>query len=378
MLRIGYKKDPLNKNHYVVNEEVAPIVKEIFQLASDGLTPTSISKIMTEKKYKCPSDVVGNTHTRTSDEIKRGWNRNAIKRILTNQVYLGNVINGKLRKINYKSKKILNMPMDEWIIVKNQHEPLVDKETFDIVQQLIRSRTRTRKQRHEWILSGMLTCEECGKKLSIYNPNGKDVFYTKCNTYSSNTALHLCTPHNNKVTLITEAILDNIKNTCKVFLKNEKEKYSKLSKEAYKKYESNTDITKKEIAVLERKLSILNKKIDALYEDKINEKIRSEDFERIYNRTNTEKETIMNRIQNLQESLQNGKENIDFTKIVNDFINMKNITRTILVQLIDKITVDKEKNIKIYYKFNVLNDISDKKETEIIKIKNSKNTLKIN
>ena len=332
---------------------------------------------MTDKKYKLPSEVVGNTHTRTADEIKRGWNRNAIKRILVNPVYLGNVVSGKLRKINYKSKKILSMPKEDWIIVKNQHEPLVDKETFDIVQQLIKSRTRTRKQRHEWLLSGILFCEECGKQLSIYNPNGTDVFYTKCNTYSTNTALHLCTPHNNKVTSITEAILNNIKGTCKMFLNNEVEHYSKLSKETYKKYESNKDTTKKEISAYERKLLIINKKIDNLYEDKINEKIKQEDFERIYNKTVIEKEVITNKIADLEKSLKNEKVTIDFNKIVSDFVDMKCITRTILVQLVDKITVDKEKNVKIYYKFNVLNEISSTKEVDVIKINNSKKLLKV-
>lgn len=377
MLLIGYKKDPMNKNHYLIDDEAAPVVKEIFQLARDGLTPTAISKIMTEKKYKVPSDVVGNTHTRTSDEIKRGWNRNAVKRILTNPVYLGNVVNGKLRKINYKSKKILNMPKEDWIIVENQHEPLVDKETFDIVQLLIKSRTRTRKQRHEWILSGMLVCEECGKKLSIFNPNKKDVFYTKCNTYSSNTALHLCTPHTNKVNVITEAILNNIKDTCKMFLKNEVEHYSKLSKETYKKYESNLDIIKKEITTLEHKILNIEKKINCLYEDKINEKIKPDDFERIYRITINEKENILNRIESLKESSQKENVTFDFNKLVSDFVSMKSITRTLLVQLVDKITVDKEKNVKIYYKFNVLNNFSDKKEIDVIKINHSKKKLKI-
>lgn len=171
-------------------------------------------------------------------KLKDGWNRNTIKRILTNQVYLGDVVSGKLRKVNYKSKKIIIMPKSEWIIVKKQHEPLVDEKTFDLVQQLIKSRTRVKKRKHDWLLCGMLFCEECGKQLSIYNPNGDETFYTKCNTYSVNTHLHLCTPHNNQLNNLTEAILNNIKETCKIFLQQEKNNYNQLSRKCYEKYQT--------------------------------------------------------------------------------------------------------------------------------------------
>ena len=269
------------------------------------------------------------------------------------------------------------MPKEDWIIVKNQHEPLVDKETFDLVQQLIKSRTRTRKQRHEWLLSGFLYCKECGKKISIFNPKGDDVFFTKCNTYSANTALHLCTPHTNKVSSITDAILNNIRGTCEIFLKNQVEKYSKLAKNEYKKYENSKDTIQKEISAYERKILIIDKKIDNLYEDKIDGKIRPDDFERIYNNTISEKESIKNKIEELQESLKSNETSVDFDKIVSDFVSLKNITRPILVQLVDKITVDKDKNIKIYYKFNVLDEIAGTKEEDVIKINNSKKFLKV-
>ena len=96
----GYKKDPNDKNHYIIDEEIAPIVKEIFKLAREGMTPTEIARIMTEKGNTVPSDVVGNTHTRNPNEVKRGWNRNAIKRILQNMTYLGYAINGKQKKVS--------------------------------------------------------------------------------------------------------------------------------------------------------------------------------------------------------------------------------------------------------------------------------------
>ena len=152
------------------------------------------------KKFQFHQKFVGNNHTRKNG-IKRGWNRNTVKRILQNVTYLGSVSNGNVKKINYKSKKVMIMPMEERIIVEDMHEQLVDKETFNTVQDLIKSRTGVRTKSYDWLLKGLLTCKECGKKLSIVpqkHPN-KTTFYVRCNTYACNTHLHLCTPHSNNL-----------------------------------------------------------------------------------------------------------------------------------------------------------------------------------
>ena len=105
------------------------------------------------------------------------------------------------------------MPMEERIIVEDMHEPLVDKETFNIVQDLIKSRTGVRTKSYDWLLKGLLTCKECGKKLSIVpqkHPN-KTTFYVRCNTYACNTHLHLCTPHSNNLEKLTNYVIEQIK-----------------------------------------------------------------------------------------------------------------------------------------------------------------------
>ena len=134
----------MDKNHYIVDEKSAHIVRKIFELAKSGKLPTEIAKEMTKDNAVLPSEVVGNVHTRNQSEIKRGWNRNTVVRILRNETYLGRVRNGMLKKISYKSKKVLISDRKDWIVVDNMHEPLVDEETFSIVQELIASRTRAR------------------------------------------------------------------------------------------------------------------------------------------------------------------------------------------------------------------------------------------
>ena len=162
----GYKKDPLDYNHYVIDQDIAPIVRRIFMLARNGMTPTEIGKILTDERTLVPSEIVGNGHTR-KEGIKRGWNRNTVKRILQNVTYLGWLSNGNTKKINYKSKKTMIMPKENRIIVKGMHTPIIDEETFNIVQDMIKSRTSTRVKSYDWLLIKARTAYKVS-----YNANG--------------------------------------------------------------------------------------------------------------------------------------------------------------------------------------------------------------
>ena len=146
------------------------------------------------------------------------------------------------------------MPMEERIIVEDMHEPLVDKETFNIVQDLIKSRTGVRTKSYDWLLKGLLTCKECGKKLSIVpqkHPN-KTTFYVRCNTYACNTHLHLCTPHSNNLEKLTNYVIEQIKKRCNEFL--DENKYMQVANSSKDKILKDRFNFKNEILVLEKKL----------------------------------------------------------------------------------------------------------------------------
>ena len=222
-------------------------------LARNGKTPTEIGKILTDERTLVPSEICGNGHTR-KDGIKRGWNRNTVKKILQNVTYLGWVSNGNTKKVNYKSKKTLIMPKEDRIIVKGMHTPIVDEETFNIVQDMIKSRTATRVKSYDWLLKGLVCCKECGKKLSLVpqkHPN-KTTFYLRCNTYASNTQLGLCTPHSNNLEKVTDFVIEQIKSRCKEFL--DEEKYSNLANTSKDKIMKNKYNVKNEILILEKKI----------------------------------------------------------------------------------------------------------------------------
>ena len=350
----GYKKDPLDYNHYVIDQDIAPIVRRIFMLARNGMTPTEIGKILTDERTLVPSEIVGNAHTR-KDGIKRGWNRNTVKRILQNVTYLGWVSNGNTKKINYKSKKTMIMPKEDRIIVKGMHTPIIDEETFNIVQDMIKSRTGVRTKSYDWLLKGLVCCKECGKKLSLVpqkHPN-KTTFYLRCNTYATNTHLGLCTPHSNNLEKVTDFVIEQIKNRCREFLNEEK--YTKIANTSKDKIIKDRFNVKNEILILEKKVKDINKRIDKLYEDKYNGLFEDEDFTRLYSKQIENRKQAEERIKQLQELEEKEDSSIDINKLVSDFVNMKEITRTMLVSLVDKIEISENKEITIHYKFNILN-----------------------
>ena len=287
---------------------------------------------------------------------------------MQNVTYLGWVSNGNVKKINYKSKKIMTMPIEERTIVKGKHTPLIDEETFNIVQDMIKSRTSTRVKSYDWLLKGLLTCKECGKKLSIVpqkHPN-RITFYVRCNTYACNTHLHLCTPHSNNLEKLTNYVLEQVKARCREFLdENKYMNVANSSKDTILKDRLNF---KNEILVLEKKLKDIDKIIDKLYEDKCKGLFEDEDFTRLYSKQIEIRKDTNERIKYLQKQIENEDSSVDINKLVKDFVELKEITRTMLVSLVDRIDVSEDKEITIYYKFNILNIRKLNDEEELINV----------
>ena len=340
-----------------MDERTAPIVKKIFELSKEGMLPIKVAEILTNDKVPVPSEMVGNVHTRTANEIKRGWTRSSIVRILKNETYLGVVRNGMYKKISYKSNKILINEKKDWITKENMHEPLVDKETFDIVQSLIESRTRARTNKYDWLLKGIVECEECGKKLSIcvhkHKRDNGTTAYLRCNTYASNTNKGFCTPHSNSLNVVTDLVIEMVRERCKSFL--QEEDYNKSAIQLQRRINTRKNMIKNEIASLNKQLADVNKKIDKIYEDKISETLREEDFKRLYLNFSERRTAIEKMIVELEKTSEEEEKIIDITKIVKQFMKMKDVSRPMLVSLVDKVVINEQKEITIYYKFKILN-----------------------
>jgi len=350
----GYKKDPENKNHLIIDQEVAPIVKRIFEYGARGIAPMQIAYILSRENIPTPATVVGNKHSRRNEFLRKDWKANVIRRMLENELYIGNMVLGKSKKVNYKSKKIVQLKQDQWLITKNTHDPIVSKEIFQQAKLHLASRKLTRTKEHTPILKGMITCKECGKKLGIIpykNKSGKTILYFRCNTYASSPLSRYCTPHTNNIEKVTEIVVERIKETCQKYM--DEKKFQKIAKDnIIEKTLEEERILK--VQSLKNELRGLENKIDRIYDDKLNEIISEKDFTRLYDNYSEKRKEIEQKIKEVEKQEINEYEKVDIDKIVKEFINMKEITPDMIVRLVSKIELSQDKEIFIHYRFKEL------------------------
>ncbi len=346
----GYKKDPNNKYKLIIDENVSPIVKYMFDLALQGNSPRQIANILNKEKIPNPSSYAGlNRGIKTSSY--KLWCPRTINDMLSNETYIGNLTQGKRKKITYKSKKEIRVPKEEWIITENTHEPIIDKNTFSTVNNLLKKNKNKVNNKNVYLLSGFMYCKECGHAIGINKSSDKKRKYTVCTYYASHSKYKLCTPHSNNYDKLEKIVLESLKQLCNSNI--DKDKFKREIKEELKKKSLKTKI-EKEINVLEVKVKKNLNYIDKIYEDKLNGEITKETFQRLTIKYQKENELKKKEIKELQEKLTNIIENNEKETLnkIDNFLSFQKLDRNLLVNLIDKIIIDKNKNIEIYYKFN--------------------------
>src|SRR5574344_947616 len=186
----GYLKDPNDHHKLIVDEGVRDNIEYIYSLALEGYSPTKIAELFTRKHIPIP--VIYKNEIRGKEITENDgygiWKRQTIKNILTNQMYIGNMVQNKFAKVSYNSKKIKRMNEEEYIIVENTHEAIINKDDYNKVQKLLNSRScekRTAKQ-FQYLLGGMLYCKDCGRTIRISEKIMKSMtkHYTQCNLYT--------------------------------------------------------------------------------------------------------------------------------------------------------------------------------------------------
>ena len=191
-----------------------------------------------------------------------------------------------------------------------------------------------------------------------------EIQYLRCNTYAAMTRLKLCTPHSNNCEKLTNIVIDTVKERIKKYL--DEEKFYELANNIKDKTAYKRNLLNNQINGFLNKISQMEKKIDLLYEDKINGTIGEDDFQRMYVNTLQKKEELKKSIEELEKDKEEASREIDLKKIVNNFTEMKEVNRELLVSLIDRITVTEDKKIKIYYKFSILNESNNSQKNNVV------------
>ncbi len=348
----GYEQDKDNKNHLVINEEQARIVKRIFDMCLSGLSFYKIAQKLTNEKVKTPAQYY-RFEWKNNYHLKYGkWHSKTISDILTNRMYIGDLVQNKRNKINYKIKKVAKNMESDYIIVPNTHEAIIDKELFYEVQTRIPKNVGRCEKKENHLLDGLLYCGDCGHRISITSRRKKDNrCYTICNYYRTYMKQRLCTTHSNNYDELEKVIINSLTKMCSNFIMKDKIKDSILSNLD----KMGTVNNKKELEILHNDLKQINDNLDDIYIDKLNKKITEEQFERV--KLKLENELLIKQKKyselnnNINDTISEETKNKMITEYIHRFLSMKKPNRELIINLIDRIEIFENKNINIRVTF---------------------------
>ncbi len=260
----------------------------------------------------------------------------------------------KRSRISYKNRKLRQNPKEQWNIVENTHEPIIDKKTFDTVQKmLITQNYNQNEKKHNFLLDGLLICYECKHKIGVrQRKNGRlDMI---CNNYRRNSKLGLCTSHGFNYEQLEKMVLDYIK---KLFLQIDSKKIGLNIRNSISKYDYEKMIKK-----IEAEIKLINDNIDKMYVDKLNGNISEEMYERLFNKLKVkikQKEEEYIGLKNEQgNNLNDDIKSVE--KLVNDFLKLEKPTPEMMKVLINRIEVHQDKQVDITFNFKKLNNTYNK------------------
>ena len=209
----GYKKDPNNKYHLIVDEEAAKVVKFIFDKYLEGYGTMQIADFLSKKKIPIPSDY--NKKVRGIRSVSYGlWAQSTVRFILSNEIYTGTIVQGKRKKVSFKSKKFINIPEEDWIRVENMHEAIVSKEDFFRAKRILESTKGSRIVENDYLFKGLLRCYDCKGYIGIRSPDKNGNIYGRCQRYGRYGKFDICSPHNFNYQVFEEQMLEVLKDVC--------------------------------------------------------------------------------------------------------------------------------------------------------------------
>ena len=346
----GYKMHPTEKNKIVIDEEAAPTVRRIFTMALDGMSCRQIAAALNGEGVPTPAAYCGWNMGRKGPYAGL-WSSERISEMLQNETYIGNMVQGRQVKISYKSKKCLHQERENWVVVENTHEPLIDAENFRKVRMLVNSRRHTRSRTYDFLLKGMIFCHECGYPLAVLNrPNakGEDVLYFVCRTYQRFTKNSACTTHYIKEKTVTDAVIAKVREVCEGYLSEETllPAAEKAVKEA-----SQENKTAAEINTLQSKIANLTENLDRMYTDRLSGLLPEEDFQRIFARIKGERARLEERIKELRQQQKNPVSQTERARdLVQRYLDTAYANREFLVSLIERIELTADREIIIKFR----------------------------
>ena len=368
----GYRRDPQDKQHLIVDEEAAAVVRRIFQMVIEGYGVKGIADALTADKVLIPS-AYAKLHNPENDHSKGFhdpclWSSTAVGYILEKQEYMGHTVLGKTICENYKTKKRRKAKPEELMIFRDTHEAIVDEETWQLAHRLKRTiRKPSYPDRPANPLTGLLYCADCGHKLTHHQPSPtkKKVYdaddYYICGNYRQLT--HDCTSHYIKTSTVEKLILTAIREVSTYVREDEKEFIRIVRDAASAGQEQTAREQKKRLHKVEKRIVELDELIKKLYEGNAIGKIPDKHFNRLLVEYDTEQSALEQEAAGLKEGItaqaEDGMRAQRFVSLVRRYTSFDELTAPMLNEFIEKVVVheadkstgDRRQKVDIYFNF---------------------------
>ncbi len=371
----GYRKSPLDKHVLEIDPYAANIMRRIFSEFAAGDSARKIADRLNAEGVDSPrfyfSQFPGGQHPRATD--KNHWGSASIMQMLRNQVYIGNMVQGKRRVASFKTKKFVAISPDRWIVVEGTHEPLIDIDTWDRVQHRLDNKMHRGRQMSKdkdvALFSGILKCADCGSNLShsAKVTNNNTIGYYRCSRYLNN-GKTACSTHCIKESALKAFVLNDIRYHARLAAAEHELIAHELSDAMNRNGVAERHQLEATMHELQNRLDTIDKNIKSLYEDKCSGKLPEAIFNSLMSGYIDEQAELSEKKSALNETLSKYKDaDRDIKKwldLVEQYKDITELTRAIVYLLIDHIEVGEAANgfdgiqeVTIHYRFigNLLN-----------------------
>lgn len=352
----GYKKDPNDKNHWLIDEEAAEVVRRIYRLTIEGKTPFEITTILYNERIETPAAYHARQGTglwkyKTEISHPYSWNEATVKAILSKQEYAGDTVNFRTHKESYKDKKSVANPKESWQIFKDTHEAIVERETWELVQKLIKTPRRVDTIGEANPLTGLVFCADCGAKMYNHRTRG-DIEKKKypadtydCSTYTLSFRKKdtMCFKHRISTKALRILILETIKAACASAIKDKDKFLDDIRSASQLRQKEAVKDAKRKLNKSRRRINELDGIIKKLYESYAVGKITEERFDSLLADYETEHKELTAFVTETEQLLSTFEEDTaraeQFLTLAKKYTDFSELTTPMINEFIDKIVV---------------------------------------
>ena len=344
----GYMKDPDNpKKHWIVDDEAAAVVRQIFVWCMEDYGPSRIAKKLKDTKVECPTvhwmKMGRNAPANTSDD-PYGWVPDTVSGILEKQEYLGHTVNFKTRRLSYKSKKKLENPPDKWKIFENTHEAIIDENTFARVQELRKNKRRPTRTGKTNMFSGLARCADCDEKLYYCTSKSFETRqdYFICST-SRKRGKDVCETHFIRAVVLEEGTLQHMRLLFLCIANYEDEFRKALGAKRTAEAKKELSAKKRALQKSENRISELDRLFKRIYEDMVNGKLSEARFQMLSDDYEQEQEELRAKIEMLENEIQNQENHVEsvdiFIRLAKKHLYLEKLTPEVLNDMVKAVYV---------------------------------------